>query len=69
MMTRKDFESIAHCLNANHAPLALVFDFADMLEEDNPRFDRARFVKASTLNTAGDTASAMRMLAREVGTL
>lgn len=52
MMTRKHFEAIAHTLDANHAPLALVLDFADMLEEQNERFDRGRFVTASTKNLA-----------------
>ena len=47
MMTRKDFENIAATLNANAAPLELVLDFADMLEETNPRFDRGRFVAAA----------------------
>lgn len=47
-MTRKHFEAIAHTLNANAAPLALVEDMADTLAETNPRFDRARFIEAST---------------------
>lgn len=48
MMTRKHFEAIAHVLNANMAPHELVEDFADMLEQENPRFDRYRFVDASS---------------------
>lgn len=48
-MTKKHFEAIAHCLDANLAPLALVQDMADTLAEENPRFDRARFVAASTI--------------------
>jgi hypothetical protein len=48
MMTRQDFEKIAVVLDANHAPLAIVQDMADMLEEQNERFDRTRFVQAST---------------------
>ena len=47
-MTKKDYIKIAECLDANHAPLALVMDFADMLAEDNERFDKQRFVAAST---------------------
>jgi len=49
MMTKKNFEAIAHVLDANHAPLSLVQDFADMLEEENPRFDRTLFIAASTV--------------------
>lgn len=47
-MTKKDFIAIAHTLNANVAPLALVQDFADMLAETNPLFNRQMFVKAAT---------------------
>lgn len=48
-MSKRDFEAIAHTLNANMAPLELVLDFADMLEETNPRFDRSLFVQAATM--------------------
>jgi hypothetical protein len=48
MMTKQHFEEIANVLNANVAPLSLVEDFADMLSEQNERFDRTRFIKAST---------------------
>lgn len=48
MMTRKNYIAIAEVLDANRAPLALVQDMADLLEEDNPRFDRDRFIAAST---------------------
>lgn len=51
-MTKKDYEAIAKCLDANHAPLSLVLDFADMLAEDNERFNRRVFVAASTNNLA-----------------
>lgn len=54
MMTKKDFEAIAHTLDANHAPLTLVQDFADMLKEDNPRFDRDTFIRAATHNIKKD---------------
>lgn len=47
-MTRKHFEAIAKVLNANMASHELVEDFADMLEQENPRFDRDRFVDASS---------------------
>lgn len=48
-MTRKDFETIAHVLNANVATLELVQDFADALAETNVNFDRTRFIEASTV--------------------
>lgn len=47
-MTKKDYIQIAAVLNANQADLSLVLDMADMLGEDNERFDRERFVRAST---------------------
>jgi hypothetical protein len=36
MMTRKDFEAIAHILDANVADIGIVLDFTDLLEETNP---------------------------------
>jgi hypothetical protein len=48
MMTKQNFEAIAAVLNSNLADLSIVLDFADMCEQDNPRFDRIRFVKAAT---------------------
>jgi hypothetical protein len=48
MMTKQHFEEIARVLDANRAPLALVEDFADMLSEQNERFNRVLFIKAST---------------------
>ena len=65
MMTRKDFVLIAETLNANHASPELVLDFADMLEETNPRFDRARFVQHSTTNVVRILDSQVKMLDRE----
>lgn len=49
MMTRKDYQKIVEILDANVVEVGVVLDFADMLEEDNPRFDRARFIDASTI--------------------
>ena len=66
-MTRKDFEAIAHTLNANTAPLELVLDFADMLEESNPRFDRARFVEAATKKLRPNLDYDRRLLDLETG--
>lgn len=53
MMTRKDFEAIAEVLDANRAPLETVLDMADMLGEQNPRFNRGLFIQASTHKLQG----------------
>ena len=50
-MTRKDYVLIADTIaTAWHASADskadLAYKFADVLEEDNPRFDRARFLVA-----------------------
>lgn len=59
-MTRKDYERFAYLLASykvdSHQPEATpreVADFltlrmADVLAEDNPRFDRVRFIRAAT---------------------
>jgi hypothetical protein len=67
MMTRRDFEAIAHVLDANVSPLSLVSDFADLLEEENPRFDRKRFVQASTNRLREIQEHEARMLSLAVG--
>lgn len=64
-MTKKHFEAIAHTLNANFAPMALVLDFADMCEEMSDRFDRQMFVLASTRNLIRVCESEARILAIE----
>jgi hypothetical protein len=55
MMSRKDYISTAHILKAwaNGFPAVevsqikfVVNNFADMFENDNPNFDRARFKEA-----------------------
>lgn len=66
MMTKKDFEAIAHTLNANVTPLTLVSDFADMCEESNPNFNRQRFIVASTLNLRAQQEHDARMLGIEL---
>lgn len=65
-MTKKDFIAIAVILDANRAPLAIVSDFADMLEEQNPRFNRQLFVEASTENMRLDMDSQKRALDAEM---
>ena len=58
-MTRKDYVAIASCIKfqydgqtpAGRDALKLVArDIADEMARDNPRFDRARFLKACGLN-------------------
>lgn len=60
MMTRKHFRAIAAIL-ANNARAqypqnidALVSDFANLLAESNPRFDRQRFVTACQARRRSD---------------
>lgn len=65
-MTKKDFIAIAATLDANLASQAIVLDFADMLGEQNPRFDRARFVEAATINLRAIRESQARILASEM---
>ena len=54
-MTRKDFITVAQILNAANLPdvpeinqqtRILALSFCDVFQRDNPRFDRARFLKA-----------------------
>lgn len=65
MMTRKDYEAIAVVLDANHADFGIVADMADLLEEDNSCFDRARFIDAASINIREDASRLTRMLDRE----
>lgn len=56
---------IAHVLNANHAPLAIVLDFADMLEERGEiAMPRRTFVAMATGQIQADTAHMIRKLNR-----
>lgn len=61
-MTKKDYIAIAEVLNANRADMPLVLDMADMLSEDNARFDRSRFVEASTIEWRKVQAHALHAL-------
>jgi hypothetical protein len=56
-MTRKDYVMIADILKGQqkaHNDLETIeeiaYNFADVLEEDNPRFDRHRFLVACGVN-------------------
>ena len=55
-MTKKDYIKIAELLNNLRQPFGTTedelldtaaYNFADMLADDNPRFDRARFLAAA----------------------
>ena len=56
MMTRKDYVATAHILSLSKdeiphgAYLDLVYNFADMFEEDNPNFQEKKFVQACGLD-------------------
>lgn len=67
-MTKKHFIAIAALLDANRASLAIVSDFADLFEEENPRFNRQQFVEAATLNMRDDLNHALRALDYETKT-
>lgn len=52
MMTRKDFEFIAHTINTmtdDKTRFTTANHFADYLADSNPRFDRERFLNACFL--------------------
>jgi hypothetical protein len=54
-MTRKDYELIAEVIATSwhysqDSMEDLAYRFADLLEEDNPRFDRHRFLVACGAN-------------------
>lgn len=66
-MTKKDFIAIADVLDANLASLEMVEDMADVLEETNPRFDRKRFIAASTLSLIERTEVLAERLANSHG--
>ena len=46
-MTRRDFQLISATLKSAVAPAYVVLAMADALAGTNPRFDRARFLRAS----------------------
>jgi hypothetical protein len=45
-MTRKDYIAVAARLKADKASDAEINRWADIFEDDNPRFDRPRFIAA-----------------------
>jgi hypothetical protein len=56
-MTRKDYVLIADAIKAQHKPhndpetiQEIALSIADLLEGDNARFDRARFLTACGVN-------------------
>jgi hypothetical protein len=56
MMTRKDFEKIAFIVRGIRdriTRLEVASEFAGMLADDNPRFDRVRFFQACNVDVTG----------------
>jgi hypothetical protein len=47
-VTKKNFELIAECLRDSRAPAHVVETFANTLATTNGRFDKRRFIEAST---------------------
>ena len=45
-MTRKDYIKIAKLLNATQAPYQVIDAFRHLLKEDNPRFNKDKFLNA-----------------------
>ena len=45
-MTRKDYEAIAKALRAAGTVTDAISNIADVMAQDNPRFDRKRFIGA-----------------------
>lgn len=52
-MTRRDFQLISATLKAAHAPVPVVHALAKALAGTNPRFDHARFMRASGVSYIG----------------
>ncbi len=50
MLTKKHFGAIAKILNFRCADYPEVLDFANYFKNENPRFDKQRFIKACGLN-------------------
>lgn len=45
-MTKKDYKKVAELLYLYPQPLKFVHELMDIFEDDNPRFDRAKFLTA-----------------------
>ena len=45
-MTRQDYIKIAKLLNATQAPYKVIDAFRHLLKEDNPRFNKDKFLNA-----------------------
>ena len=54
-MTKKNYEAIAECLswyvNRSYITEAIAHRLADYFEQDNPNFDRTRFLQACGVKT------------------
>lgn len=65
-MTKDETMAIAAVLDANHSPYPIVFDMADVLEDQNPGFARGDFILFATINLRKDNLHNLRMIEREV---
>ena len=48
-MTKKDYQKIAELISLGVEPVKFVYELMDILEDDNPRFDRKKFLIACGL--------------------
>lgn len=46
MMSKKHYTAIAELIGQGTEPIALIDGLIRIFEEDNPRFDRERFIQA-----------------------
>jgi len=48
-MTRKDYQALAELIRQGLEPVQFTYELCKILENDNPRFDQAKFLKACGL--------------------
>lgn len=53
-MTRKDYEKVAKAIAKGQDIVDLTYDLIRIFEEENPRFDRVRFLEACGFLTYKD---------------
>lgn len=53
-MTRKDYVALAKALHDSDAPDRTINAIAKVLADDNPRFDRQRFIEVAWPNTPAE---------------
>lgn len=45
-MTKKDYQKIAELISLGLEPVKFTYELMNILEDDNPRFDREKFLTA-----------------------